>query len=107
MITSVSSSLEIADLQELLKAARLLETTASFQAGTWCEQTTRAVQEGYRRLGWKRKQEGRWISTPAVAALAAKLMADRAAPGEGNAGGAGNLAGGAGNLAGGAGNLAG
>jgi hypothetical protein len=108
MITEREQQPGDADLQELLRAAGLMGSTAPYQAGTWCEQTQRAVLEGYRQLGWKRAQDGRWISSPALAALAARAPINRSAQGgTDSAGGAANLAGGPGNLAGGPGNLAG
>jgi len=108
VITNLSGSLEIGDLQRMLADAKLLSPTASFQTGVWGEETQRAVLAAYRELGWDHDLFGQWISVPALAVLAGRLRAGAAGQGKpGSTGGAGNHAGGPGNHAGGPGNHAG
>jgi hypothetical protein len=106
VITHVSSSLEIADLQQLLQWAGLMSTTA-FKSGVWGEQTQRGVQGAYARLGWDHPQDGQWISAPAISAIAALASTRLASPDAGSTGGGGTHAGGGGTHAGGGGTYAG
>jgi hypothetical protein len=128
MVTGESSTREIKDLQRLLLSVGLMEFTASTESGKWGVETQEAVLRGYEMLGWEHPADGRWISTPALAALASAMhhhsVAGADTPtGEGiggggshrrwwrfacsHAGGGGSHAGGGGSHAGGGGSHAG
>ena len=106
MITDKSSKREIRDLQRLLLSVGLMEFTASSKSGKWGDETQQAVLDGYTRLGWDHPAKGRWISSPAVAAIAAALH-QHAVDGDGQAsvsfGGGGTQMGGGGTQMGGGG----
>ncbi len=70
MITNTSSKREIKDLQRLLLAVGLMEFTASTKSGKWGAETQEAVLRAYTKLGWDHPADGRWISAPALAAVA-------------------------------------
>ena len=103
----------------LVSAGYLVELDAA-ERGRWREQTQAAVLEAYRGIGWEHPSEGRWITAPALAAIAAASHAHvivrnestsrngKAAAGPGShAGGPGSHAGGPGSHAGGPGSHAG
>ncbi len=111
MITNKSSKREIKDLQRLLLSVGLMEFTASSASGKWGAETQEAVLRGYTVLGWDHPSNGRWISGPALAALASALH-QHAVPGASEptgegVGGGGTHAGGGGTHAGGGGTHAG
>jgi hypothetical protein len=111
MVTGESSTREIKDLQRLLLSVGLMEFTASTESGKWGVETQEAVLRGYEMLGWEHPADGRWISTPALAALASAMhhhsVAGADTPTGEGIGGGGSHAGGGGSHAGGGGSHAG
>ncbi len=105
MITNKSSKREIRDLQRLLLAVGLMEFTPSSKGGKWGAETQDAVVRAYEHLGWDHPEDGRWITAPALAAIASATHqhvlddGERAIPTSWGAGG-GSHAGGGGSHAG-------
>jgi hypothetical protein len=105
VVTDESSKREIEDLQRLLLAVGLMEFTSSSKSGLWGDETQQAVIAAYTQLGWDHPADGKWISTPALAAVAAALHrhdVDGAATSSG-IGGSGSHIGGSGSHIGGSG----
>ncbi len=71
MITHDSQREEIEDLQRLLINLGYLTELDESERGQWGERTHQAVLAAYRGIGWPRPTYGRWITLPALAALAA------------------------------------
>ncbi|MFK8024537.1 MAG: hypothetical protein AB8G26_11310 [Ilumatobacter sp.] len=120
MITHKSKKREIEDLQRLLVAAGYITKLKESERGRWTKRTQKAVRAVYRGLGWNHPEDGRWITGPALAAIAAashdhavargmsRSSTGRGAAGPGtHAGGPGTHAGGPGTHAGGPGTHAG
>jgi pyruvate/2-oxoglutarate dehydrogenase complex dihydrolipoamide acyltransferase (E2) component len=70
VITNKSSKREIRDLQRLLLAVGLMEFTPSSKGGKWGDETQEAVVRAYQHLGWDHPEDGRFITAPALAAIA-------------------------------------
>jgi hypothetical protein len=107
MITDKSSKREIKDLQRLLLAAGLMEFTNSSKSGKWGVETQAAVLRAYSRLGWDHDEDDRWISAPALAAVAAILHQHDVAPGASQTSGGLAIGGGGSNIGGGGSNIGG
>ncbi len=73
MITSKSRKREIKDLQRLLLAVGAMELSSEAEDGKWGSATQAGVVVAYTRLGWDHPDDGRWISAPALAALASAM----------------------------------
>jgi hypothetical protein len=73
MITGKSRKREIRDLQRLLLSVGLMELTSEAEDGKWGLATQAAVLLAYTRLGWDHPTDGRWISAPALAAIASAM----------------------------------
>jgi hypothetical protein len=104
MITEKSGKREIKDLQRLLLSVGLMKFKSSSKSGKWGKETQKAVLKAYTRLGWHHPKDGRWISAPALAALAASMHRNAIGGGGNQMGGGGNQMGGGGNQMGGGGN---
>src|SRR6056297_3001074 len=105
MISKKSPKREIKDLQRLLLAVGLMEFTSSSKSGVWGDETQEAVLAEYTHLGWDHPAKGKWISAPALAAVAAALHrhdVDGTAT-SGGVGGSGSHIGGSGSHIGGSG----
>ena len=100
MITESSDAAEIKDLQRLLIAVGLLEFRSSSRNGTWDDETHDAVLLAYTRLGWDHAADEKWISAPALAAIAAALHTHGSGT-DGGVGGPGSHIGGPGSHIGG------
>ena len=77
MITEKSGQDEIRDLQRLLISVGLMEFRASSRNGRWDDKTQEAVMLAYTRLGWDHDEDAKWISAPALAAVAATIVGVR------------------------------
>jgi hypothetical protein len=73
MITNKSRKREIRDLQRLLMSVGLMEFASTTTSGEWGDETQAAVLRAYTTLGWDHPADGRWITTPALAALTSAL----------------------------------
>jgi len=75
MISNTSNKREIKDLQRLLLAVGLMRPkgAAKWKGGVWGDETQRGVLAAYTQLGWDHPVDARWISAPALAAVAAAL----------------------------------
>jgi hypothetical protein len=104
MISNTSKKREIKDLQRLLLAVGLMRPkgAAKWKAGVWGDETQRGVLAAYTQLGWDHPVDARWISAPALAAVAAALhvhgvagqVTSAGVGGGGHIGGGGNIGGG-------------
>ena len=63
----------IRDLQRLLISLGHLEWTIDATGGKWGKETQAAVLAGYAALGWEHPDKGKWVSSAALAAMAARL----------------------------------
>ncbi len=106
MITNKSRRREIRDLQRLLSAVGLMDTSDGID-GKWGARTQVAVLLAYTRLGWDHPVAGQWISAPALAAIASSLhqhtIAGSESPTGVGIGGSGSHIGGSGSHIGGSG----
>ncbi len=107
MITAKSRKREIRDLQRLLLSVGLMELTSEAEDGKWGLATQAGVLLAYARLGWDHPADGRWISAPALAAVASAMHQHTTdgdeAPTSGGIGGGGSHIGGGGSHIGGGG----
>ena len=107
MITGKSRKREIRDLQRLLLSVGLMELSSEAEDGKWGIGTQAAVLLAYSRLGWDHPPDGRWISAPALAAIASAMhqhsIDGSDAPTGGGIGGGGSHIGGGGSHIGGGG----
>ena len=99
MISDKSDKREIRDLQRLLISLGHLNWTVDAKSGKWGRETQDAVLSGYHGLGWEHPRKGKWVTSAAMAAMAAGIAA--AGGGGSHAGGGGSHAAGGGRHAGG------
>jgi hypothetical protein len=109
MITRKSHKREISDLQRLLLSLGLMSFTDTTKSGQWGDETQAGVVRLYDHLGWAHPAKGRWVTAPALAAIASALHTHESGVGGtgSHAGGTGSHAGGTGSHAGGTGSHAG
>ena len=103
MITDESPKREIRDLQRLLIALGHLNWTVDAKSGVWGRETQEAVLAGYHSLGWDHPRKGTWVTSAALAAMAAQLAIGAAGGGGSHIGGGGSHIGGGGSHIGGGG----
>lgn len=82
MITNRSDKHEIRDLQRMLIDLGLLEGAEDFDSGWWGAETQEAVLRGYAHLGWEHPADGLWITSAALASLAANAHHHHAGDGK-------------------------
>ncbi len=99
MVTFKSKKREIADLQRLLLSVGLLDASDKSTDGVWGDATQGAVVRLYADLGWSHPTYGRWVTTPALAAISVVLRSEF----ESGTGGGGSHTGGGGSHTGGGG----
>ena len=73
MITYNSKKREISDLQRLLTSLGLIPSTEQTTEGVWDPVTQAGVNRLYDHLGWNHPNDGRWVTAPALAAIASAL----------------------------------
>ncbi|MGI9644254.1 MAG: hypothetical protein ACR2O6_02980, partial [Ilumatobacteraceae bacterium] len=114
MITNRSKKREIRDLQRLLVTLGYMAAPRGKDKGWWSNETQEAVITAHKMIGWPHPSDGKWVSAPALAMMAATAHS-HGVDQDGKstsfvrtfAGGPGTYAGGPGTYAGGPGTYAG